>query len=247
MTPQEQFKNELEIFRTEAETAAQFFYAYLTIHAVARDDRKVLGLLNKAPLFWNTNLGALQTGTFIVLGRIFDQKSKHNVDRLLSIAQHNSNIFSKAAIGARKQAADHTAPSWLARYLQDVYVPKPKDFRRFRALLRKHRKTYEAKYRDLRHKVFAHKGVSDPGDVQALFARTNIRELQRLLIFLMSLYEALWQLFVNGHRPVLRARRYSAARIRKNPSRGRGNSVQERMIREVEQFLRGAREWIPTS
>ena len=66
------------------ENAVQFFYAYLTIHDVARDRPAVHRLLNRAPLFWNTNLGALQTGSFIVLGRIFDQTSRHNVNRLAS-------------------------------------------------------------------------------------------------------------------------------------------------------------------
>jgi hypothetical protein len=106
MTPEQEFENELEIFRTETQTAVQFFYAYLTIHAVARDRPTVHRLLNQAPLFWNTNLGALQTGSFIVLGRIFDQTSRHNVDHLLKIGQTNLGIFNKAALGARKQRDD---------------------------------------------------------------------------------------------------------------------------------------------
>lgn len=55
MTPEQKFENGLEIFRTETQTAVQFFYAYLTIHAVARDRPAVHRLLNRAPLFWNTN------------------------------------------------------------------------------------------------------------------------------------------------------------------------------------------------
>ena len=43
----------------------------------------------------------------------------------------------------------------------------------------------------------------------ALFAKTNTRELQRLVTFLESLYEALWQLCLNGSRPILRQLRYS--------------------------------------
>ncbi len=238
--PEVEFDHELEIFRTEVEAATQFFYAYLTVHAVAGDDVAVHRLLNTAPLFWNTNLGALQTSTFVALGRVFDQQSKHNVDRLLKIAQSNPAIFSKAALGARKQKADRTASSWLAQYLQNAYVPKTGDFRRFRSLVRKHRGTYEARYRDLRSKVFAHKELSDGADVQALSAKTNVRELQRLLIFLLSLYDALWNLFVNGKRPVLRPRRYSVRRICDKPSAGRGTSLQERLIREIELFMRGA-------
>ena len=38
LTVEEQFERELEIFRTEAETAAQFFYAFLAIHAAAGEE-----------------------------------------------------------------------------------------------------------------------------------------------------------------------------------------------------------------
>ncbi len=50
-SPEAQFERELEVFRTEAEAAMQFFYAYLTVHAVAADHKPVYRLLNTAPLF----------------------------------------------------------------------------------------------------------------------------------------------------------------------------------------------------
>ena len=175
-------------------------------------DQRFIGFSTELRCFGIPNLGALQTGSFIVLGRIFDQSSKHNVDRLLKIGQTNLSIFSKAALGARRQRDDPDAIAWLGTYLKDVYVPTSKDFRHLRSLVRKHRATYAAKYRDLRHKLFAHKEVSDPAAVSALFAKTNVRELQRILLFLLALYDALWMLFANGRKPVLRMRRYSVAR-----------------------------------
>ena len=47
---EEQFERELEVFRTEAETAAQFFYAFLAIQASAGAKKAVHRLLNTAPL-----------------------------------------------------------------------------------------------------------------------------------------------------------------------------------------------------
>lgn len=234
----EQFERELEIFRTEAETAAQFFYAFLTIHASAGADKAVFRLLNTAPLFWNTILGGLQTAAFVALGRIFDSDSTHNLARLLRLAQDNPQIFSKAALARRKQGTSATPPPWLNDYLKSAYVPEAADFRRLRGHFSKHRKTYLEKYQPLRHQVFAHRGLSNGADVSALFARTNIREMQRMLIFLMSIYDALWQLFVNGNRPVLRPRRYSVNRMleRQRP----GNSVHERLVGEARRFLSAA-------
>jgi hypothetical protein len=187
-------------------------FAEIPVHAVAGDAPAVFKLLNTAPLFWNTNLGALQTATFVALGRIFDQDSTHNVDRVLKIAQDNAHIFSKAALGERKRKASPGRIEWLDSYLRHSYVPRPSDFRRLRKLVRKYRRSYEEKYRDLRHKVFARKVVSDGQAVAALFAKTNVRELQRMLVFLDALYDALFQLYVNGRKPVLRKRRYSVQR-----------------------------------
>jgi hypothetical protein len=197
--------------------------------------------LNGSALFWNTVLAGLQTSTFIVLGRILDQSSTHNVDRVLKFAQNHPEIFSRQALGKRKQGNLTTPPDWLAEYLEGAYVPKAVDFRRLRAHVQKQRKIYNDKYRDLRRKVFAHKELTDPVAVSALFAKTNIRELQRLLIFFSRLYDALWQLLFNGRKPTLRPRRYSLKRMRDRPSPPEiGRSVQERISHEAEQFLMAA-------
>ena len=122
-----------------------------------------------------------------------------------------------------------------------VYDPRPADFRRLRGYVSKHRKTYLAKYQDLRHKVFAHREITDATQISALFARTNIREMQRMLLFCLSLYDALWQLFVNGKKPVLRSRKISVDRIRKRGVRhGRSNAVHERIVEEAQAFLEAA-------
>ncbi len=91
----------------------------------------------------------------------------------------------------------------------------------------------------LRHKLFAHKEVSDRNGVQGLFAKTNIREFERLLIFQSRLHEALWQLFHNGRKPVLRPTRYSVKSMREQPSPSHlRRTVQEQLTHETEDFLR---------
>jgi hypothetical protein len=236
--PEIQFERELEVFRTEAEAGTQFFYAYLAVHSVAADHEPVSKLLNRTPLFWNTCLGALQTASFVALGRVFDQDSAHNVNKLLRVAQDNPQIFSKVALGRRKQGNDPEPPLWLDENLRDAYEPTPRDFRRIRGHVRKRRKTYESKYKELRDKVFAHRAVSNDAESAELFGKTNIRELQRMFAFLGSLYEALWQLFFNGRKPVLQPLRYSVERMRDLPSPAmRHRSVQEKITHEAEVLL----------
>jgi hypothetical protein len=236
--PALEFEQELEVLRTEAEGAAQFFYSYLAIHAAAGDHQKVHRLLNESALLWNTILSGLQASTFIVLGRILDQNSAHNVDRVLKIAQNHPGIFSRLALGKRKQGNLATPPNWLPAYLAQAYVPKVADFRRLRAYVGKQRRIYNTKYRELRHKVFAHKELTDAAAVSALFAKTNIRELQRLIVFFSRLYNALWELLFNGRKPTLGARRYSLRAMHDRPSPPEiGRSVHERIAHEAEHFL----------
>jgi hypothetical protein len=224
--PEAQFERELETFRTEADAGTQFFSAYLAVHNVATDSKPVYRLLNEAPLFWNTNLGALQTSAFIALGRVFDQTSDHNLDKLLNIAEQNPQIFSKAALGHRKQGANPDPPGWLDAYLSGVYEPTPQDFRQLRKCVNKWRKIYKSNYRDIRHKLFAHKEVSDHAETNALFAKTNVGELQSMFTFLGLLYQELWHLFFNGRKPDLSA-----------PT---ARNVQNRITEETKRFLLAA-------
>jgi AbiU2 len=235
-----EFERELEIFRNEVEGATQLFYAYIAVYAAMSDHQKIEDWINEASLFWKTCLYGLQSSTFIVLGRVFDQdkKSKHNIDRLIGIAQRHPEIFSKGALGKRKQGTSPRWPDWLDKYLDKACVPKPEDFRRIRKHVAKWRRVYDSKYRPIRHQIYAHRGVTgDEGD--ALWAKTQTRELQLLLKSLRELQEALWQLYHNGHRPVLRPQRYSLKNMRDRPSNaGRINAVQEQVVFEAESFLR---------
>lgn len=236
--PEQQFIHELEVFRTEAQVGAQFLYAYLSFNSVINEKKKTYNEVNKTPLFWNTTMGSLQTSFFIVLGRIFDQKSKHNIDRLIKIAQDNKDIFSKAALAKRKKSGSANADEWLDDYLKSVYEPTAKDFRELRKKIREFRKIYESNYRDIRHKIYAHKAVSDAEEIQKLFSKTNIRELQKVFVFVNALYEALWELLYNGRKPILRRMRYSVKSMMRNRKpEWQSQTVQERMVGEISDFL----------
>jgi len=135
----------------------------------------------------------------ITVGRIFDQDTPHNLDSLVRLAQEHSEIlFSKRSLERRVLRRADDRPQWLDDLLVDAYEPTVADFRKIRKLIRDQRRIYEVKYRDLRHRVYAHKVVSEPNEAAALFAKTNIGELKHLLAFLASLYQQLWTLFFNG-------------------------------------------------
>jgi hypothetical protein len=239
-TSKQQFARELEVFRTEAETASQFFYCYLAMHEVAKRHKRVFRMFNEHALFWNTLIGGVQTAALIAVGRVFDQDSLHNVDAVLGLAQQHRDIFSKAALGKRKQGNAREQPDRLPNYLRRAYEPPATDLRRLRKFVKKYRRIYETNYRDLRNQYYAHKQAADQASIAALVAKTNIREMQRMFIFLLQLHQTLQELFSNGRKPVLRPFRYSAQRIKQRPStNASGDAVHEHIIKQAEQALLG--------
>ncbi len=233
------FTHELEVFRTEIESAIQFFYADRAMNGVLAKDKYTLAIVNRTPLFWVTTAGALHTAFFITLGRIFDQDSNHNIDKILRTAQANAVIFSKEALELRKRAGSANAAEWIGEYMKSVFVPTAVDFRRLRKYVAKYRKIYATVYKDIRHKVIAHKDLSNVDDIHALYAKTNIAEMQKLLIFLNKLYHSLWQLYYNGNKPVLRQMKYSAKRMmRAELPKWQSHHVQERIVADTVNFLK---------
>ena len=210
MFPEEKlFEDELEVYRRQVDQTIQFFYGSLALNGYASRRRQVLAAIESRP----AQSWAHYSQTWIALGRIFDQRSPHNVDPLLGFAQqHRSKIFSKEALGRRKSALSANAQEWLPAYLSAAYVPTAADFRRLRKLVAKYRRIYEARYKPIRDKVHAHTELVGQ-QASALHSKTTIREVERLLTFLKRLYEAIWQSLHNGKRPALRSVPYSASRM----------------------------------
>jgi hypothetical protein len=94
--------------------------------------------------------------------------------------------------------------------MEHASAPAVADFKRLSSLVKKYRKIYEAQFEEIRNKTLAHTEVVDDGELAALYAKTNIRDLERLLIFLNKFHKALWELFFNGRRPRLRPMRFSS-------------------------------------
>lgn len=230
------FEQELKNFGSEVEQGTRCYFTLLVTNEVACHDKRVRAFLNRTPMFWNTCAGALQASAFLAVGRIFDLRSPHNLERLLGISESDPQIFSKAALKRRGQVVKTARPD---DYLQSAYEPTPKDLLGLRLRVQKWRQIYNAKYRPLRNKYFAHREVSGEAETAALFGKGTNPELQRLFRFLGSLYQALFNLFYDGRKPVLRPARYSVARMRKKPVPAyySGVGIQEHITREVAEFL----------
>ncbi len=241
MDAEKHFERELECFRSEVEAGIQTLFAYLAVHATAHGKPVIENKLNATPYFWRTVLYSLQSAQFIVLGRIFDSepKSKHNVHKLLKFVQDNPVIFSKNFLEKRKRKGSSNANEWLPNYMEDVYEPDAKDFRRLRKHIARRKKTYMGAYRDIRRKVFAHKEVTSREEIGKLFGRTTMDELKEIFLFLSNLYQALWQMYHNGRKPVLKQQAHSVEKFFANQPKPWGpNTIQERIVKDTQFLLR---------
>lgn len=234
MSPEDRFARELEQLRRDSDAAAQFLYAWLALHMYASGKRKTRLAINRNALFWNTNLGALQTALFITLGRIFDKDPRsHCINRLLREASLNPQIFSRASLAARKRRQSPGA-AWIKSYVKEAYVPTTNDFRRLFRFADSKRKVYQKAYEDIRHKIFAHNSAPSNEKKDALFSKTQLGEFQRLVLSLRAFHEGLWQLFFNGIKPTFRVNKYSVNSMNRDISKIPFNApVEQRVFAET--------------
>ncbi len=207
MSEPNEFENELAIFQAEHETAQQYFFSYVSLQQIAASNSDVLRSMNETPLFWLTVESAMLLSTFMALGRIFDQRSPHNVDRLIATATKEVSTFSREALAARRRAApaDLSADD-IDNFVRDAFEPSEADFRSLRKEIKAMRKIYVERYRDVRDKFFAHKEVADLGEANTLLEGTTVDQTKTLLDSLDALERTLWQLLHNGRKPTLEIR-----------------------------------------
>jgi hypothetical protein len=98
------FEHELEMFRTEEESSQQYFFGFLALQLIPYKNPDVLRKMNETSTFWITARYALLMSAFVVLGRIFDQdqKSLHNIDKLLTTVSSEIGTLSKAGLAQRR-------------------------------------------------------------------------------------------------------------------------------------------------
>jgi hypothetical protein len=147
------------------------------------------------------------------------------------MAAAEGGIFSREALKARK-IRDGLDASFAATYVKEKHEPTAADFRLLRSEVNQRRKIYVARFRDVRDQLFAHREVSSIDAANKLLAKATIAELQSILCFLHGLHETLWELFVNGRRPILYVPNFKLP-----PARG-GDAPAEIVARDVTDFFR---------
>lgn len=229
------FANQLENFRQEAELIAQLVYGDFAVNQAALESETALAALNDTPRFWNLWSYATQIASYMAIGRVFDLKAKYTLEALLDSFEKNLSEFQTPALRARKDPLNLNPP-WLDRYLAEAYYPTHADVQRLRKIASRRRQIYDRMIKPARHKYFAHREKHHEDEVRDLFGRGTIQELWLLATFLLQFHFALFQLFLNGRKPVLRRVPYSMRTLYKNKA---GNNLPHyKLIGEVKELMR---------
>jgi hypothetical protein len=199
-----EFKSGLDIVGNEVYEATYIHHTMEAINDLALHDENVLIAMNEQPLFWKAHRAACQAALFMSLGRIFDMNDATNsIHRLLRITRANLQVFSKAALGARKIGAG-PKPFWFDDYMSAVWEPQtPADLKFLKDALKPHMAEFETVYRPIRHQVYGHRLMSNEQAGIDLFPQTNRESVGKILDFLHDLVEAINELYLNGTEPVL--------------------------------------------
>ena len=118
----------------------------------------------------------------------------------MKTATEERAIFSREALAARKRAEGLSADE-ADRFVSDAFEPLMDDFKSLSTQIEEKREIYNARYRKVRNKVFAHTEVADIGKVNALLKGTTVDEMKALFAFLDALDNALFYLLHDGRKP----------------------------------------------
>jgi len=189
-------------FENELSTALASFLLWKKIHE-STGNKKIVSAFNNTPTSWIIIRHSLQVTFFITLHRMFETGKEHaSVEHLLSICLEEIDLFSKDELRNRKKP-DILNNEDLEEYINKAYIPDEKDINILRGKLRKHRNTFNNIYRPIRNKIIAHNLLSHIDKSGELYEKTNIDEIESMLVFFNSLKQALYNLYHNGRKPDL--------------------------------------------
>jgi hypothetical protein len=217
LTPQAELELRLDALERDARAAARHTYIGSSINFAAAPRPELIARLDKHAGFWNTVLGALQTSSIVALGRIYDQrKDVLSARKLVTHASAHRAMFTRASLAER---VAHRFPSEaeVQEFVALAHEPTQVDFDLLNGQLATHTDLYETTIQPIRHNVFAHAGHITRNEMLAMFANVPMADLERLTVFPLQLWRALWQCYHNGYRPEFTAIPISLAEITGDP------------------------------
>jgi hypothetical protein len=213
---EQQFEAHLDALKKDGHAASIFVYTEITLHHFFGGDTDLLDRVNEHAGFWNGVLAALQASGFISLGRMYDEDSgTHTIHALLRFIEDYKGLFRPNALEIRRQAAGMTSED-ARSFAEGSWTLKASDLLPIREEFEQFRQLYKTNIEPIRNKVFAHTGKIDRHQLNALFTKVFLRDLERIVVFPLRLERALVGLHQNGIAPTLESPRTNMVEVLNN-------------------------------
>ncbi len=197
--------NELKFIANEAVHVIDVFNFLEEIIRLGKESEAAFDAFNSEPLFWKVQTDCLQESLFMGLGRLCDESQDAvNVTRVLNTAMAHPEFFSKAAL-TRRMKTQKISAQFLDQLIGRAWIPKDgADFRYLKKAVSFHLNRIEQIYRPIRNSHYGHRPTH--ADIDAMFAKTNRKELSETLDALHELLSGLNELYDRGIKPEIGAR-----------------------------------------
>ena len=177
-------------FASEISIAEDSCYAWKSINSLSSSDPEINSALNENALSWVIIDHSLLCTLFITLGRIFDKRTdSFSVYKFLDTCICNIDAFSLPKLKARRN--------------NDVYsfhAVSENDFIALKDQARNWGDIFDAIYKPIRHKIFAHKDNALSLNTYELFNKTRKEQINNMLAFLSAVNLVVQQLYDNGEK-----------------------------------------------
>jgi hypothetical protein len=180
---------------------------YLTINRLAAEGFGVAVTYNLQAEFWTATTYGLQTGFFMALGRIFDQrKDAYSIEDVVEQTIDHPGFFAKSELRKRLREAqriygDQPDPDTLAARVANAWEPSRSDLAILRKELKPHVKKFIEVYEPIRHQYFAHRGKASEEVIAELFSKAFKSEMAEILRFVYGVICGIEKMAINATPP----------------------------------------------
>jgi len=227
-------------FKTQVLEATHFWFSAAAMNEAARNSAQVYKAINLTPRFWIAARLALEQQAIIAVAKSFGPRrsNPHNIDNLFAAMREvRVLVFGKAALAVRKEAAGLTGAS-VTQFMKSASALTVTDIRRLHAASTKHRRAYEDQFQDIRNLEAAHLVLVDEAEKYKKHQKTSIRDLEKMIVFLCRLVEAIRRSYDDGRRLSLPSMRYSSRSLgRTTLSHLSGLLTQESIVRDTRRCM----------
>src|ERR1019366_7049422 len=162
---------------------------YLTINRLGVEGFGVAVTYNLQAEFWSATTYGLQTGFFMAVGRIFDQrKDAYSIEDVVEQTIEHPGFFARSELRKRMREAqriygDQPDPEMLAARVSSAWEPKRRNLEILRTELKPQVKKFIEVYEPIRHQYFAHRGKASEEVIAELFSKAFKSEMAEILRF----------------------------------------------------------------